>query len=277
MQADSPRMQVQQSSLLLCFLSSSWLTSIRRPRSPVRSFPLLENRIQSMRLWPGFRATYAGRTRNRWQRKSHYFSYSANSGELGTSRGTDHSLKHLVFFNNHNYYSSSSPQELRGCYFLPLIGHHYTLRWSQNTEVNGGQQQEDGQVWDGLHCLVYFSSDQAAKIRSSSQRNCLKIFFQKIVFWQGMCLCPNFLPENQLCLDLNSFTELWGNIFATFFVSGCTERSHSHCRWAKLIQQGRKAVTARWSRWSIPTRFWCGGKGVWRHSTPNLITVYSYR
>lgn len=53
----SPRMQVQQSSLVLCFCSSSWVTSIRRPLSPVRSFPLLENRIQSIRLWPGFRAT----------------------------------------------------------------------------------------------------------------------------------------------------------------------------------------------------------------------------
>lgn len=55
----------------------------------------------------------------------------------------------------------------------------------------------------GLHCLVYFSSDQAAKIRNSSQRNCRKTFFQK-----RMCLCLNSLPENRLCLDLNSFTEL---------------------------------------------------------------------
>lgn len=54
----SPRMQVQQSSLVLCFCSSSWVTSIRRPLRPVRSFPLLEKRIQSIRLWPGFKATW---------------------------------------------------------------------------------------------------------------------------------------------------------------------------------------------------------------------------
>lgn len=58
MQTPSPRMQVQQSSLVLCFCSSSWVTSIKRPLSPVRSFPLLAKRIQSMRLWPGFKATY---------------------------------------------------------------------------------------------------------------------------------------------------------------------------------------------------------------------------
>lgn len=51
-------MQVQQSFLVLCLCSSSWVTSIRRPLSPVRSVALLENRIQSIRLCPGFKATW---------------------------------------------------------------------------------------------------------------------------------------------------------------------------------------------------------------------------
>ena len=59
----SPRMQVQQSFLVLCFWSSSLVTSIRRPLSPVRSLPLLANRTQSMRLWPGFKATWSGKGR----------------------------------------------------------------------------------------------------------------------------------------------------------------------------------------------------------------------
>ena len=50
-------MHIQQSSFLLCFLSSSSVTSINLPFNPVRSFPLLVSRIQSMRLLPCFRGT----------------------------------------------------------------------------------------------------------------------------------------------------------------------------------------------------------------------------
>ena len=52
-----PLMHIQQSSFLLCFLSSSSVTSINLPFNPVRSFPLLVSRIQSMRLLPCFRGT----------------------------------------------------------------------------------------------------------------------------------------------------------------------------------------------------------------------------
>lgn len=62
-----PRIQVQQSSLLLCFFSSSGLTSIRRPLSPVKSFPLFANRIQSIRLCPGFNTTFNPRRNDPWQ------------------------------------------------------------------------------------------------------------------------------------------------------------------------------------------------------------------
>lgn len=56
--SNQPLIHIQQSSFLLCLASSSSVTSISLPFKPVRSFPLLVNRIQSMRLLPGFKGTW---------------------------------------------------------------------------------------------------------------------------------------------------------------------------------------------------------------------------
>ena len=69
-----PLMHIQQSSFLLCFLSSSSVTSINLPFSPVRSFPLLVSRIQSMRLLPCFRGTS--------KRKREEFNVASSSEQL---------------------------------------------------------------------------------------------------------------------------------------------------------------------------------------------------
>lgn len=52
-----PLKDVQASFGLLCFSSSSWDMSIIFPLTPVRSWPLWPNRIQSIRECPGFSTT----------------------------------------------------------------------------------------------------------------------------------------------------------------------------------------------------------------------------
>ena len=51
-------MAIQQSFALLCLANSSGVTSMTRPPTPVRSFPLCPSRIHSINDRPGFRATF---------------------------------------------------------------------------------------------------------------------------------------------------------------------------------------------------------------------------